>query len=152
MEIPVKIGRKYDSPFCLCIRLQIYSKGFLRCPEIEFEAGGAGTAVETKIRRNGEYETEIEKGGEVALEQFHITRLILPELNVRVGHIIVPVGLTNFNHEPINFFGTSRPEGETTIIPSTWHETGLEIFGTLGLVMPVFPMRQWLWRIESQRV
>lgn len=100
--------------------------------EIEFEAGGAGTAVEIENSENGEYETEIEKGGEVALEQFHITRLILPELNVRVGHIIVPVGLTNFNHEPINFFGTSRPEGETTIIPSTWHETGLEIFGTLG--------------------
>ena len=100
--------------------------------EIEFEAGGVGTAVELENSENGEYETEIEKGGEVALEQFHITRLILPELNVRVGHIIVPVGLTNFNHEPINFFGTSRPEGETTIIPSTWHETGLEIFGTLG--------------------
>ena len=100
--------------------------------EIEFEAGGVGTAVELENSENGEYETEMEKGGEVALEQFHITRLILPELNVRVGHIIVPVGLTNFKHEPINFFGTSRPEGETTILPSTWHETGLELFGTLG--------------------
>ena len=25
-----------------------------------------------------------------------------------------------------------RPEGETTILPSTWHETGIEFFGTLG--------------------
>ena len=100
--------------------------------EVEFEAGGTGTAVEIENSENGEYETEIEWGGEVALEQFHITRLIIPEINVRVGHIIVPVGLTNFNHEPINFFGTSRPEGETTILPSTWHETGLELFGTIG--------------------
>lgn len=100
--------------------------------EIEFEAGGVGTAYEIENSENGEYETEVEKGGEVALEQFHITRLIHPAFNIRAGHIIVPVGLTNSYHEPINFFGTYRPEGETTILPSTWHDNGLEIFGTFG--------------------
>ncbi|WP_075967297.1 hypothetical protein [Parabacteroides massiliensis] len=100
--------------------------------EIEFEAGGVGTAYEIENSENGEYETEVEKGGEVALEQFHITRLIHPTFNIRAGHIIVPVGLTNSHHEPINFFGTYRPEGETTILPSTWHDNGLEIFGTFG--------------------
>ena len=79
-----------------------------------------------------EYEYEVEKGGEVALEQFHVTRLIHPAFNIRAGHMIVPVGLTNSHHEPINFFGTSRPEGETTILPSTWHETGVSIFGSFG--------------------
>ena len=100
--------------------------------EIEFEAGGTGQAVELENSENGEYETEIEKGGEVALEQFHITRHIVPAFNVRAGHIIVPVGLTNYSHEPINFLGTSRPEGETTIIPCTWHETGICVFGDFG--------------------
>ena len=100
--------------------------------EIEFEAGGVGIERELENSENGEYETEMEKGGEVALEQFHITRLIHPAFNVRAGHMIVPVGLTNYNHEPINFFGTSRPEGETTIIPSTWHETGISVFSTFG--------------------
>lgn len=100
--------------------------------EIEFEAGGTGSAVELENTENGEYETEIEKGGEVVLEQFHITRLIIPQLNVRTGHIIVPVGLTNAHHEPINFFGTYRPEGESTMMPCTWHETGLEFFGSIG--------------------
>lgn len=100
--------------------------------EIEFEAGGTGTAIELEQSENGEYETEIEKGGEVALEQFHITRLIHPAFNVRAGHLIVPVGLTNTHHEPINFFGTSRPEGERTLLPSTWHENGIEFFGTFG--------------------
>ena len=96
--------------------------------EIEFEAGGTGSAYEIENTENGEYEMEVEKGGEVALEQFHITRLIHPAFNVRAGHLIVPVGLTNEHHEPINFFGTSRPEGETTILPSTWHENGIEVF------------------------
>lgn len=100
--------------------------------EIEFEAGGTGQAVELENTENGEYETEIEKGGEVALEQFHVTRKIVSAFNVRAGHMVVPIGLTNYSHEPINFFGTSRPEGETTIIPSTWHETGLEFFGEVG--------------------
>lgn len=103
--------------------------------EIEFEAGGTGSAVEMEAQsgsENGEYETEMEKGGEVALEQFHITRLITPQFNVRVGHLIIPVGLTNAHHEPLNFFTAARPEGATTIMASTWHETGLEIFGTVG--------------------
>lgn len=100
--------------------------------EIEFEAGGTGTAVELENSENGEYETEIEKGGEVALEQLHITRLIHRGFNVQVGHMIVPVGLTNAHHEPILFFGTSRPEAETAFIPSTWHETGIQFFGSFG--------------------
>lgn len=100
--------------------------------EIEFEAGGVGTAVELENSENGEYETEIEKGGEVALEQFHITRLIHRGFNVRAGHLIVPVGLTNAHHEPVNFFGPSRPKAETSLLPSTWHETGIEFFGSFG--------------------
>ena len=100
--------------------------------EIEFEYGGTGTSYELENTENGEYETEVEKGGEVALEQFHITRMLVPEFNIRAGHLIVPIGLTNAHHEPINFFGSSRPEGETTIIPCTWHETGIEFLGKFG--------------------
>lgn len=117
--------------FVLAIDYKFNPKWILGA-EIEFEAGGTGTAVELENSENGEYETEIEKGGEVALEQFHIARLIIPAFNVRVGHMIVPVSLTNSHHEPINFFGAERPEGETTLLPSTWHETGLEFFGRFG--------------------
>ena len=103
--------------------------------EIEFEAGGTGITYEIEAQsgsENGEYETEVEKGGEVALEQFHITRLIVPAFNIRAGHMIVPVGLTNAHHEPLNFFTAARPEGATTIMASTWHETGLAFFGQFG--------------------
>ncbi|WP_102407321.1 outer membrane beta-barrel protein [Parabacteroides bouchesdurhonensis] len=110
-----------------------FSPTWILGAEIEFEYGGTGSAREMEWRtENGEYETEIEKGGEVALEQFHITKLIHKSFNVRAGHLIVPVGLTNAHHEPINFFGVYRPEGETTILPSTWHENGISFFGTIG--------------------
>lgn len=112
-----------------------FSPKWILGTEIEFEAGGTGTAYEIEDgsgSENGEYETETEKGGEVALEQFHITCLIVPAFNVRVGHMVLPIGLTNAHHEPLFFFTAERPEGETKIIPSTWHETGLSVFGQFG--------------------
>lgn len=121
--------------FVLALDYKFNSKWILGA-EIEFESGGTGTAYELENMENGEYETEVEKGGEVAIEQFHITRLIVPQFNIRAGHVIVPVGLTNAHHEPINFFGTYRPEGETTILPSTWHENGLEFLVLLEKDMP----------------
>lgn len=107
-----------------------FSPTWILGAEIEFEYGGTGVAREIEFyEEGGEYELEVEKGGEVVLEQFHITKLLHRSFNVRAGHIIVPVGLTNAFHEPINFFGVYRPEGETTILPSTWHENGLAFFG-----------------------
>ena len=100
--------------------------------EIEFEAGGVGVETELEASENGEYETEMEKGGEVALEQFHFTYTLNRHFHVRAGHLVLPVGLTTAHHEPILFFGTVRPEAETVFIPSTWHETGVSVFGKLG--------------------
>ena len=100
-----------------------FSPKWVLSSEIEFEYGGTGAAQEVEwYEENGEYETEIEKGGEVALEQFHISYLMNKHLNFRFGHMIVPVGLTNAHHEPLNF-SVYIVRKETTILPSTWHET-----------------------------
>ena len=66
------------------------------------------------------------------LEQFWIQKSFGSFLNVRAGHIVVPVGLTNAHHEPLNYFTVYRPEGEATILPCTWHDTGISIWGRLG--------------------
>ena len=42
--------------------------------EIEFEHGGTESAVEIEEEEAGEYESEVERGGEVALEQFWINK------------------------------------------------------------------------------
>ena len=102
--------------------------------EVEFEYGGTGAAMELEYEEAGEYEMEVEQGGEVVLEQFHITKSFGKAFNIRVGHMIVPVGITNAHHEPIFFFGTVRPEGETTMLPCTWHETGISILGKFSRI------------------
>ncbi|MDR1897174.1 MAG: hypothetical protein LBR10_10335 [Prevotellaceae bacterium] len=98
--------------------------------EIEFEHGGTGSTIEIEHEKEGgEFETEIEQGGEVVLEQLHLTKRFFDAFNVRIGHVIVPVGITNAHHEPVYYLGTVRPEGETALLPSTWHETGISILG-----------------------
>jgi hypothetical protein len=99
--------------------------------EIEFEHGGTGNAMELEYDEMGEYEMETEHGGEVVLEQFHLTRRFNDAVQLRIGHMIVPVGMTNNRHLPIEFFGTVRPEGEDAMLPLTWHETGIALFGRI---------------------
>jgi opacity protein-like surface antigen len=98
--------------------------------EIEFEYGGTGSTMEIEHEKEGrEFETEIEQGGEVVLEQLHLTKRFTNAFNIRIGHFIVPVGITNSHHEPTQYLGTVRPEGELALLPSTWHETGISVLG-----------------------
>lgn len=109
-----------------------FGHGWTMGSEIEFEHGGNEVAVEIEAEETGEFEHEIERGGEVALEQFWLQKSFCNALNIRMGHIIVPVGQTNYAHLPTQFFTCYRPEGEFTIMPNTWHETGVSIWGKIG--------------------
>lgn len=121
-----------------------FKKGWALSTEIEFEHGGTGSTVEYEYEESGEWETEIEKGGEVVLEQFYISKYFNDAFAIKVGHFVVPVGLTNQNHLPTQFFTTVRPEGENTIIPLTWHETGIALVGQFG--------RRKAWSYEAQLI
>jgi len=46
--------------------------------------------------------------------------------------VLVPMGFVNEVHEPPFFHGVQRPEVERRIIPSTWRENGLGLYGTIG--------------------
>ena len=106
-----------------------FGNGWRFGSEIEFEHGGVESAVEIETEETGEYEKELERGGEVALEQFWLQKSFRPWLNLRMGHQVVPVGATNKSHLPTEFFGVYRPEGENSIFPCTWHETGISLWG-----------------------
>ena len=120
---------RFDIPHAVIYLGYDFGRGWSLGTEIEFEHGGMGIAYEKEDEEGGEWEQETEKGGEVALEQFWLQKSFARWANIRVGHIVVPVGLNNAHHEPLNFFTVYRPEGENTILPSTWHQTGLSFWG-----------------------
>lgn len=70
--------------------------------------------------------------GSVSVEFAALDFLWLPEINARAGLLLVPMGFVNEIHEPPFFYGVQRPETETRILPTTWRENGVGIFGNLG--------------------
>lgn len=123
---------QFDIPHAVFYIGYDFGSGWTLGTEIEFEHTGTGVATEIEADEGGEYEKEVEKGGEVALEQWWLNKRFARWANIRVGHIIVPMGLNNAHHEPTNFFTVYRPEGENTILPSTWHDTGVSLWGHAG--------------------
>ena len=124
---------RFDLPHVVLWLGYDFGRGWSLGTEIEFEHGGTESAVEIEEEEAGEYESEVERGGEVALEQFWINKAWLGgKINLKMGHIIVPVGATNMYHMPTEFFTNYRPEGESTIMPCTWHETGVSLWGEVG--------------------
>ena len=129
---------RFDLPHVVFYVAYDFGRGWKVSAEVEFEHGGTGSAVEIENEEAGEYESEIEKGGEVVLEQFWIQKSWSKSVNLRLGHIIVPIGLTNQYHMPTEFFSVLRPE-EANILPCTWHETGISFLGRTGV-----------WNYEAQ--
>ena len=101
--------------------------------EIEFEHGGTGATMEyDTLDEFGEFETEIEKGGEVVVEELLAEIEYLPWLNFKIGHMVVPVGMNSQRHLPNLYYSAVRNRSETRIIPNTWHETGVMVFGSFA--------------------
>ncbi|WP_020564229.1 hypothetical protein [Methylosarcina fibrata] len=86
--------------------------------EIEYEHGTTGEGSEEK--------------GEVSVEFAALDFFIHRMANVRAGMVLLPMGFINQIHEPPFFFGNNRPEVERQIIPSTWREIGVGMFGELA--------------------
>ena len=72
-------------------------------------------------------------GGEAVTEFAYLDFLLARGINIRVGHLLLPVGFINEIHEPPTFLGARRPavERDDGIIPTTWNENGLGIHGAL---------------------
>lgn len=86
--------------------------------EIEFEHGGAND--------HDEYQ------GYTIIEFSYVDFMLDPKYNIRVGHVLVPMGNINLNHEPPQYLTTERPTVETKIIPSTWHTNGILSYGNIN--------------------
>jgi len=96
----------------------------------------AGYKFNDKVVFNSEIEFEhatTDDGiGEVSVEFGYLDFLVRDEFNVRAGMVLLPVGFVNELHEPTAFLGARRPQVEQQIIPSTWRENGVGVFGESG--------------------
>lgn len=75
------------------------------------------------------------KAGEVGVEQAFVDWILLDaesaigEFGIRGGIVLVPMGIVNQWHEPPIFHGVERPMVDKVIIPTTWREGGIGLFG-----------------------
>jgi len=67
--------------------------------------------------------------GESEVEQLYVEHALAQNYGMRVGLTLVPLGLLNEHHEPGNFYGVERNFVEQAIIPSTWREGGVSMYG-----------------------
>jgi hypothetical protein len=72
--------------------------------------------------------------GETAVEFAYIDYRPHRRFGMRGGLLLLPIGFLTELHEPPIFHGARRPEVERLIIPSTWRENGLGVYGDLGPV------------------
>jgi hypothetical protein len=79
-------------------------------------------------------EIELEHTDEIFLEFATLDYLAREEINARAGLVLIPMGFLNELHEPTTYLASDRPLTETRIIPSTWRENGVGVFGDLGSV------------------
>jgi len=70
--------------------------------------------------------------GEISMEQAFLKYSINPRNYIVAGLFIPRIGILNENHLPVNFNGTERPIVETRLIPATWRELGISLYGSLN--------------------
>jgi hypothetical protein len=76
---------------------------------------------------------DVEKGGEVVIEQAYLDFLVRPELNFRAGGVLAPFNQLNILHDgPLREL-TDRPLVDRFIVPTTWTEPGAGIYGGVRL-------------------
>lgn len=95
---------------------------------------GIGYKFNDKTRFNSEFEVEhaiasSSDSGEFEVEQFYIDHKLTDKIGLNAGLFLIPAGFINRNHEPTNYYGVHRNFVETLIIPSTWREGGLSLYG-----------------------
>ena len=75
-----------------------------------------------------------EAGGELALEQFYLKFNISKSAYLTAGLFTPRLGIINENHLPTTFNGNDRPQVERLVIPATWREIGISIYGNISKI------------------
>ena len=116
---------------------------------------GFSHRFDDRTRVAGEFEwehavTSADDKGEAEVEQLYVERQFTDRFGGRAGLMLIPLGLLNESHEPTAYYGVFRNMVETAIIPTTWREGGVALFGNtdFGLAWNVgvttgFDLSKW---------
>lgn len=74
------------------------------------------------------------ESGSASVEFAYLDYLHSEAVNARAGLLLLPMGFVNEMHEPSTFLAATRPETERRILPTTWRENGVGVFGDVGPV------------------
>jgi len=94
-----------------------------------------GYKFNDRILFNSEIEFEhgsTDQAGSASIEFAYLDYFLGDDFGLRAGLLLPPMGFLNEIHEPPTFLGTERPLTEQAIIPSTWRENGIGVFGAVG--------------------
>lgn len=75
-----------------------------------------------------------EAGGELALEQFYLKFILGKNTYLSAGLFTPRLGVINENHLPTTYLGNDRPFVEKLVIPATWREIGISIYGDISRI------------------
>jgi hypothetical protein len=101
--------------------------------ELEIEHGGTGSAVEfDRFEEFGEFEYEIEKGGEVLLEQMNLDFALSTNSRLKIGRVKVPFGMMYAHDEPTEYLTATQSEMEIQLLPENWTDNGILWTSSLG--------------------
>lgn len=108
------------------IEIKLPSYGVIEI-EAEFEHGGTGSTIEfDNFEEFGEFENEVEKGGEVAIKNAFYKRKISDYFSIIFGQAPLYVSLNAASSEPATNASFMASNLEQRMIPKSWSETGFQ--------------------------
>ncbi len=138
------VRAEHEVDFLGKLQFHGYSELQYNNPRIDTMSSGAGNVIDvhrfvlgweyefTKALRV-ESELDYEHAAkELELEEAYLEYDLLPALSLRVGTLLMPMGMLNETHEPPLYYSVERPYVERYIIPTTWQENGIGIAGQLN--------------------
>lgn len=142
-KIKLNMDAVYSRPFMQLGKLPVSIGGYIEGNTSYFATDGitegmsfqmprmtlfVSSTIKNRIKFLSEIEFE-EGGKEINIEFASLDVEFHPLLNFRGGIIMNPIGSFNQNHDGPKWEFIDRPISSTTIIPSTWSNVGMGIYG-----------------------
>lgn len=87
-----------------------------------------------RLKASVEYDHAGARGHDFAPEQLLVEATPHPAIGVRAGLLLLPLGMVNQAHDPTTILTVDRPLTEQLIIPTSWRELGVGVFGQFAAV------------------